>query len=61
MALDVKTHNVYLATAQFHPTPEAAPRAAPEKGEKDRNQPAMFKDSFTILIVGKQAVLRICR
>ena len=32
MALDLKTHNVYLATAQFEAAPAAAPGAAPEKG-----------------------------
>ncbi len=47
MALDLKTHNVYLATAQF----EAAPAgAAPEKG---RGRPGMIPNSFTVLVVGK--------
>jgi DNA-binding beta-propeller fold protein YncE len=42
MALDRKTHNIYLATAQFKP-------AAP--GQKGRR--AVEPDSFVILVVGK--------
>ena len=53
MALDLKTHNVYLATAQFEAPPAAAPGAAPEKGEKGRGRPTMVKDSFMVLVVGK--------
>ncbi len=42
MALDAKTHNIYLCTADFKPR-------AP--GEKGRPQP--IPDSFVILVVGK--------
>jgi hypothetical protein len=48
MALDLKTHNVYLVTAQF----EAAP-AAGARTEKFRGRPPMVKDSFTVLVVGR--------
>jgi DNA-binding beta-propeller fold protein YncE len=46
MALDPKTHNVYLPTAEFAPVP-ASPAGAP------RPRPAMIKDSFAVLVVGK--------
>jgi len=39
MALDLKTHNVYLATARFEP--------------KSGNPQNMVKDSFMIVVVGK--------
>lgn len=42
MALDTKTHNIYLATAEFAPLPE---------GQKGR--PKMVANSFQILVVGK--------
>jgi hypothetical protein len=41
MALDRKTHNLYLVTAQIEATP------VPEVRQ------VMVKDSFTVLIVGK--------
>jgi hypothetical protein len=41
MALDPKTHKIYLAAARFK---------APEEGKK---RGAMEKDSFEILVVGK--------
>ncbi|MGO8702251.1 MAG: YncE family protein [Candidatus Brocadiia bacterium] len=47
MALDLKTHNVYLVTAQFETAPAGA---APEKG---RGRPGMIPNSFTVLVVGK--------
>ncbi|MGI8468458.1 MAG: YncE family protein [Pyrinomonadaceae bacterium] len=46
MALDTKTHKVYLATAQFGATP--APTA-----ERPRPRPAIVPDSFVILVYGK--------
>jgi hypothetical protein len=39
MALDLKTHNVYLATARFEP--------------KSGKSQTMVKDSFMIVVVGK--------
>jgi DNA-binding beta-propeller fold protein YncE len=48
MALDLKTHNIYLVTAEF----EAAP-AAGAPPERSRGRPPMVKDSFTVLVVGK--------
>ncbi len=46
MAIDPKTHNIYLPAAQF------APQAASAPGES-RPRPTMIKDSFVILVVGK--------
>lgn len=46
MALDPKTHKIYLPTAQF----EAAPTSAPTTG---RARPNVVPNSFTILVVGK--------
>jgi DNA-binding beta-propeller fold protein YncE len=46
MALDPKTHLIYLVTAQFGPTPAATP-------ETPRPRPPIIKDSFVILVVGK--------
>ena len=46
MALDTKTHKVFLATAQFGETP--APTA-----ERPRPRPAMIPNSFVILVFGK--------
>ena len=46
MALDAKTHKVYLATAQFGETP--APTA-----ERPRPRPAIVPNSFVILVYGK--------
>jgi hypothetical protein len=42
MALDAKTHNIYLCTADFKP------RAPGEKG-----RPQQLPDTFVILVVGK--------
>jgi DNA-binding beta-propeller fold protein YncE len=47
MALDEKTHNVYLATAQFGPAP--APTA-----DQPRPRPAILPNTFTILVVGQR-------
>jgi YVTN family beta-propeller protein len=46
MALDPKTHNVYLVTAQFGPRP--APSA-----QDPHPRPAILADSFVVLVVGK--------
>jgi YVTN family beta-propeller protein len=46
MALDFKTHKVYLPTAEFAPAP-ASPEGAPKQ------RPAIIKDSFAVLVVGK--------
>lgn len=45
MAVDTKTHNVYLPTAEFGPAP--APTA-----ENPHPRPTMVKDTFTLLVVG---------
>src|SRR4029077_7555009 len=46
MALDEKTHQVFLATAQFGPPP-AATAAQPHP------RPAILPDTFVILVVGR--------
>jgi hypothetical protein len=46
MAIDLKTHNIYLPTAEFGPTPE------PTK-EHPKPRPVPVKDTFVILVVGK--------
>jgi DNA-binding beta-propeller fold protein YncE len=46
MALDFKTHKVYLPTAAFAPV-----AASPEGAPKPR--PAMIKNSFSVLVVGQ--------
>jgi DNA-binding beta-propeller fold protein YncE len=46
MAIDPRTHNIYLPTAQFGPPPAAS-------SEGSRQRPPMVKDSFVILVVGK--------
>lgn len=46
MALDSKTHNVYVVTAKFGPRPEPT--------EKDPHpRPPILPDSFVVLVVGK--------
>ncbi len=47
MAVDLKTHNIYLASAEFGPPPAATP-------ERPNPRPSMVPGSFTILVVGKQ-------
>lgn len=44
MAVDAKTHLVYLPTADYGPAPE------PKAGERSR--PPMVKDSFQLVVVG---------
>ena len=46
MTVDTKTHNVYLATAQFGETPAATK-------ENPRPRPAIVPNSFVILVYGK--------
>ena len=46
IALDPKTHNVFLPTAQFEPAPE------PTK-EQPRPRPRIVADSFQVIVVGK--------
>jgi anthranilate/para-aminobenzoate synthase component II len=46
MAIDQKTHSIYLPAAQF--SPEASSSA-----EGPRRRPTMIKDSFAVLVVGK--------
>ena len=46
MALDEKTHTVYLATAQFGPAPAATK-------EQPRPRPAIQPNTFTILVVSQ--------
>ena len=45
MALDPRTHKIYLASARFEPAPEPAP------GER-RQRPKMVPGSFKILVYG---------
>lgn len=45
MALDTKTHNVYLVTAEFGPAP------APTPGQRF-SRPPMVPNSFTLLVFG---------
>ncbi|MGD0281804.1 MAG: YncE family protein [Dissulfurispiraceae bacterium] len=46
MAIDTRTHNIYLPVAQF--SPQTAPAA-----DGSRPRPTMIKDSFAVLVVGK--------
>ncbi|MGA3028630.1 MAG: YncE family protein [Bryobacteraceae bacterium] len=46
MGVDLKTHNVYLPTAEFGPPPEAT-------ADNPRPRPTMVKDSFTLVVVGR--------
>ena len=46
MAIDPKTHNIYLPAAQF-----TQPKESSQAGSKPR--PEMVKDSFEVLVVGK--------
>lgn len=45
MAIDPKTHRIYLPTAEFGPPPAATP-------DIPRPRPMPVKDSFTVLVVG---------
>lgn len=46
MALDVKTHNVYLVTAKFGPPPAPTP-------ERPNPRPSIMPNSFVVLVFGK--------
>ena len=46
MALDPKTHRVFLVTAEFGPPPKATP-------ERPRPRPSVVPGSFTLLILGR--------
>ena len=46
MALDTKTHNVYLVTAEFGPPPAAT-------AENPRPRPTMVPNSFVVLVFGR--------
>jgi hypothetical protein len=46
MALDPKTHEVYLVTADFGPAPAATP-------ENPRPRPTMVPGSFVVLVYAK--------
>ncbi len=46
MALDEKTHNVYLVTAEFGPAPAPTP-------EQPRPRPPMVPDTFHVIVVGR--------
>src|SRR5262249_42445205 len=46
MALDPKTHNLFLVTAKFGPPPAAT-------AEKTRPRPSILPDSFVVLVLGR--------
>jgi hypothetical protein len=46
MAVDTKTHRVYLLAAEYGPAPEA------QSGQK-KGRPPILPDSFHVLVVGK--------
>lgn len=46
LAVDLKTHNIYLSTAQYGPPPAATP-------EQPNPRPSIVPDSFMVLVVGK--------
>lgn len=46
MALDAKTHNVFLVTAKFGPPPAATT-------EQPHPRPSIMPDTFVVLVVGK--------
>jgi DNA-binding beta-propeller fold protein YncE len=53
LALDVKTHNLYLPSAQFGPAPVVVPEADTVTAHGHHPRPPIIKDSFVILVVGK--------
>jgi len=46
LALDAKTHNIFVVTADFGPRPEAT-------ADNPHPRPPMLPDSFVVLVVGK--------
>ena len=46
MALDPKTHNLYLVTAQFGPRPAPTP-------QNPHGRPPILPDTFVVIVVGK--------
>src|SRR6266699_3626101 len=46
MALDPKTHQIFLVTAKFGPPPAAS-------ADNPRPRPAILPDSFVVLVVGR--------
>jgi DNA-binding beta-propeller fold protein YncE len=46
MAIDTKTHNIYLPTAEFAPAPEPTV-------ENPKPKPIQIKDTFVVLVIGK--------
>lgn len=46
LALDAKTHNIFVVTAQFGPRPAAT-------ADNPRPRPPILPDSFVVLVVGK--------
>jgi hypothetical protein len=53
LALDSKTHNLYLPTAQFGPMPQVTPESNTLTAQGHHVRPPVIKDSFVILVVGK--------
>lgn len=51
MALDPKTHNIYLAAVEYPPADPAAPAPAPAAGQR-RGGPAAIANSFKVMIFG---------
>jgi YVTN family beta-propeller protein len=47
LALDPKTHNIYLVTAQFGPRPEPT-------AENPHARPAILPNTFVVLVVGRE-------
>jgi DNA-binding beta-propeller fold protein YncE len=47
MALDTKTHRIFLVTAKFGPPP-------PATADHPRPRPTILPDSFVVLVVGKE-------
>jgi hypothetical protein len=46
LALDAKTHNIFVVTAKFGPPPAATP-------DDPRPRRSIAPDSFVVLVVGK--------
>jgi hypothetical protein len=46
MAIDIKTHNIYLPAAEFAPAPEPTV-------ENPKPRPTQIKGTFVVLVIGK--------